>query len=355
MDKYRIDSHKLIYHPQRVSDLLDGRTVYPIYMEISLSSKCNHSCTFCAYDYFDGRNSFINKEVLARRLSEMGESGVKSVLFSGEGEPLLHRDISEIVHITKKSGMDVAIATNGVLLNDIIAGSLLSDLTWIKISINAGTAETYAKIHNTSKTDFNLVIENISNMVEGKKRNNAKCTIGMQMLLLPENYSEAEALAKIAKETGVDYLVIKPYSQHLFSKTKRYKDIKYTDYLPLQNSLERFSDENFNLIFRIDSMKRWDQSSRNYSHCLALPFWAHIDTGGNAWGCGAYVTDDRFYLGNILKDSFQDIWNSDKRAKITDWASKELDTESCRVNCRMDKVNEYLWDLKNPSDHVNFI
>ena len=33
-DKYRIDSHKLIYHVDRTSDWLAGKQVYPIYAEM---------------------------------------------------------------------------------------------------------------------------------------------------------------------------------------------------------------------------------------------------------------------------------------------------------------------------------
>jgi len=56
MDKYRIDSHKLIYHIPRVSDWLNDKVVYPIYMEISPVGSCNHRCIFCAYDYIGHPN-----------------------------------------------------------------------------------------------------------------------------------------------------------------------------------------------------------------------------------------------------------------------------------------------------------
>ena len=57
-DKYSIDSHKLMYHPERVTQWLQAsnqweriKEIYPIYMEISPMGACNHRCTFCSVDY----------------------------------------------------------------------------------------------------------------------------------------------------------------------------------------------------------------------------------------------------------------------------------------------------------------
>ena len=88
---------------------------------------------------------------------------------------------------------------------------------------------------------------------------------------------------------------------------------------------------------------------------MALPFWAYIDAGGGVWACSAFLGDDRFLLGNINEEGFEAIWKSEKRKKVMEFASRELDTAECRRNCRMDEVNRYLWELKNPSLHVNFI
>src|SRR3989338_7455656 len=104
----------------------------------------------------------------------------------------------------------------------------------------------------------------------------------------------------------MDYLVIKPYSQHPQSKTTAYSKIKYSDYEYLKDKLVRFSTSKFSVIFRLNTMKKWDDGAlRNYKRCLALPFWSYIDAGGNVWGCSVYMGDKKFFYGNIYKNTFK--------------------------------------------------
>ncbi len=355
MDKYKIDSHKLMYHPERTGVWLKGRQIYPIYMEISPSGSCNHRCIYCALDFMEYLPRFLDTTILKKRLVEMGKLGVKSIMYAGEGEPFLHKDIAEIIKCTKKSGIDVAVTTNGALFNQKLADATLPYLSWIKVSINAARPATYAKIHRTIPGDFNKVIKNMVYAAKIRKNNGYSCALGMQIILLPDNYQEVVLLAKKAKTIGMDYLVVKPYSQHPLSKTKIFKDIKYGRYLGLSEKLKKLNNQHFNVVFRLNSMKKWDSAQRNYKHCLALPFWAYIDAGGNVWACSMYLTDNNFCLGNIYKTSFRGIWKSSKHDKLISWAANKLNTDKCRVNCRMDEVNRYLWGLTHPSAHVNFI
>ena len=355
MDKYKIDSHKLVYHVSRVNDWLAGKTIYPVYMEISPAGACNHRCTFCGLDFMEYQSRLLDTALLKERLSEMGRLGLKSVMYSGEGEPFLHKEMSNLILHTKKSSIDVALTTNGVLLNESIAEKILEHVEWIKVSISAATKETYAKIHQTKPDDFDKVIKNLSNAANIIKVKSYKCTLGMQILLLPENSHEILQLAEIAQGIGMNYLVVKPYSQHLLSKTDRYKEIKYSDYLYLADELKKFNTDHFSVIFRINTMKKWDEGKRDYGRCFALPFWSYIDSGGNVWGCSVYLGDERFLYGNIYQNTFQEIWEGEKRMNSLDWMEEKLNVEKCRVNCRMDEINSYLWELKNPPDHVNFI
>lgn len=354
-DNFKIDSHKLIFHPHRVVQWLDGKTIYPVFMEISPSGNCNHRCLFCAKDYMGYQNRFLDSGNLLDRLTELGSLGVRSIMYSGEGEPLLHPEIAHIIQHTKSVGIDVAVASNGVFLTQGLAEQILPFLSWFKFSINAGSASGYAAIHGTKTADYELVLGNITDAARVIKEQELACTLGTQILLLPENVDEIELLAARVKDAGARYLVVKPYSQHHKSLTRKYECLDYAPYLKLSKRLERFTDSSFKVIFRMNTIMKTNRPERGYKRCLALPFWSYIDSGGNVWGCNSHLGDERFLYGNISAESFIDIWNGERRRRSLDFVASEMDPEGCRMNCRMDEVNRYLWELTHPSDHVNFI
>jgi GTP 3',8-cyclase len=362
-DKYSIDSHKLILHPVEVSKWYEAKDdweklkkIYPVYVEISPYGGCNHRCTFCALDYMGYENISLDFNVLKDTLSDMAQKGVKSVMFAGEGEPLLFTNLDLLVEHCSKIGIDTSLTTNFVPSNKKAVQRFVENCSWIKVSLNAGTAKTYAAVHQAKEVDFDRVMENLRSALEYKKQNNLKCTIGVQMLLLPENKDEAVVLAKRCKEIGVDYLVIKPYSQHLSSETKRYEDIDYSNMMDIQKEVEAVSDENFSVIFRANTMQKYVEKKQPYDKCHSTPFfWGYIAADGKVFGCSAYLGKDEFCYGNVYENKFSDIWEGEKRKESYYYIQNELDIKNCRVNCRMDEVNRYLWRLKNPQEHDNFI
>ena len=365
-DPYAIDSHKLIYHPSRVAQLLEvgndwekAKEVYPIYVEMSLVGACNHRCTFCAVDYIGYKSRSLDLDILKDRLPEMAELGVKSVMYAGEGEPLLHRQINDVVQATYDSGISLSFTTNGTAMNEAFIEKSLAMSEWIKVSFNAGSPQTYAKVHQTKEKDFHVVVDNLKRAVRFKRDNGIACTLGVQALLLPENFEEMCDLAKLCRdEFGEDYLVVKPYSQHNFSETHKYEDIDYSQYFSLGEQLNAISANGFQVIFRGHTMKKYlmDDSDR-YDKCNSTPFlWAYVMADGSVYGCSAYLLDKRFEYGNLNDLTFKDIWQGEKRQENFHYVLNELDIKECRKNCRMDEANRYLFNVKeNKVPHINFI
>ncbi len=352
-DDLRIDSHKLIYHPARVAKWLQKGDVYPLTVEISPSGACNYRCVFCAFDYLNYEPELMGNDIMIDALKEMHDNDVKSIVVCGEGEPLLNKNTPDIINYTKNIGMDVGISTNGILFTPELANYCLKSLTWIRVSLNAGSDENHQKIHKSKAGDYEKILSNLKNAVEIKKSNALKTTIGVQLLLIPDNFNEVYVLANQLKEIGVDYFTVKPFSKHPQSNSCIDEGFDYKNYLEMENKLNQLRTKEFNIIFRSTSMKKLN-NDRKYQHCLGLPFWAYIDAKANIWGCIAYIGDDLFCYGSLKENSFKEIWQGPKRQAVLEYVAN-MKLDACRELCRLDEINSYLHDLKNPKGHVNFI
>jgi len=332
-DKYAIDSHKLIFHPTRVSQWYEAgdeweklKKIYPIYVEISPYGGCNHRCTFCALDYMGYENIGLEFNTLKNTLTNMAEKGVKSVMFAGEGEPLLFKDLDLIVEHCSQVGIDTSLTTNFVPLNKKNIERCIENCSWIKVSLNAGTAKSYAEIHQTNEKDFERVMNNLEYAFEYKRKHNLKCTIGVQTLSLPENKDELDILAEKCKDIGIDYLVVKPYSQHLFSETDKYANIDYSKMMHIGENLKKYNDDKFHVVFRANTMQKYVEKKQPYDKCHSTPFfWGYIAADGKVFGCSAYLGEDKFCYGNIYDNTFKDMWLGEKSNRSYEYDKNELD------------------------------
>ncbi len=348
----RMDSHKLIYHPETVARWLSGEQIYPIEIEISPSGTCNHRCVFCAVDYIGYQPVFLDKEVILRDIRHMSRNGLKSVICSGEGEPLLNKDMPDMANSIKSCGVDVAMSTNGVLFTKEKIADCLGAFSWVRYSIASMEQDTYHEIQRGRPDDLGRVKENLSEAVRFKRDRKLTTTLGVQCLLLPGNMAQLPDMAKALREIGVDYLTVKPYSQHLHSKNQF--EIDYEEMSDLENQLKEYVTEDFSVYFRASAMKKVHHE-KCYRQCYGLPFMTHIDAKGNVWPCVAHIGTEELCYGNIYEQTFEEIWEGTKRQEITAHLNQMDINKVCREACRLDEINRYLDELKHPGRHVNFI
>jgi len=350
-NKYNLDSHKLHYHYERVCEFLTKGDCYPIYMEVSPVGSCNHRCVFCAYDYIGYPNRKLEKKRFLEFLDECKEVGIKSMLYAGEGEPLMHPDIDSFVLKTKSLDIDVGMFTNGELVVKRLSDEAIGAFTFLRFSINGGDKESYKKIHK--KDVFEKVIDNVRYVKNLKNKNNLKTTIGVQFVLLPENINSIKNLISILRDIDIDYLSIKPFVLQNEQQGYRYNgfDIDLKEFF---KELESMSTETFKVVARVNAFEKYGK--RNYKHCYGCNFITILDSRGNLITCLPYLGDENFMYGNIYINSFKEIWNGDKRKKIKYKLENTLNVKQCPPNCRPNAINEYLFELKHPSvEHINFI
>lgn len=358
IESIAIDSHKLWWHTDRLNDWRNGDVVIPIYIEVSPTTRCNHNCIFCGVDFArDGIHSEVHDldpEVACAKLDKMGELGVRSVMFAGEGEPLLHRQICDLVASAHAGGIDVSMTTNGVLGTDKWR-TLLPLLTWLRFSVDAGTPEVYAKIHRCRASDASKLADSIEAALAVTELLSA--TIGLQFVLMRENIDDLEAFLSSFTSgnfASLDYLTIKPYSRNWFSHHKLPELCTEDDGAKVADLCYKYRNIGPEIFFRRESMRVYEKQEHRFEHCYALPFAGILSASGNFYACPVW-TDERFLCGNIYEESVEDIFYDARRQEVIEFGANELDVSKCRVNCRMARINEFLEKLSHKPQHVNFI
>lgn len=184
---------------QRICELQDTDfTLTPPFpskrMKIEISNYCNHSCLFCGRNKAKFESGFISEELFDRVLREAHELGVREIGLFINAEPFTSKNLAQYVKTAKDIGFSyVYVTTNGALavptrLKEVIDAGLDS----IKFSVNAGTKETYKKIHG--RDDFDVVCENIKYCFEYRAQSHKKYNIFGSCVVTKMVESELESV-----------------------------------------------------------------------------------------------------------------------------------------------------------------
>ncbi len=292
----------------------------------------------------------LPRDVLLNVIRELAEGGTKSITFTGGGEPLMNKATIEAIECAAALGLKTGLVTNGSLLNGKSNETVLRHCSFVRISLDAGSQRSYELLHKPKNKDFDTfdnTINNIAGLVAGRRKTGKDITLGAGFLVHPQNYREIFQLAKLLKETGIDYFQVRPiFSEENVNITKIWVDADEV----INKTLE-LSDDKF-YVFPIQ--RRFDDitsKKKNYDSCLIHTLLSVIGADGNVYLCSLYRGDERFSFGNVKESSFREIWNSEERKRI----SEMVDINKCPA-CRYSVYNEvlnYLADRDRP--HADFL
>ena len=85
---------------------------HPVLCNYYVTYRCNAKCSFC--DIWEKPSPYITLEQVAQNLKALKKLGVNVIDFTG-GEPLLHRQLPEMLRLARSMGFITTVTTNGLL------------------------------------------------------------------------------------------------------------------------------------------------------------------------------------------------------------------------------------------------
>jgi len=244
---YTSTGEKLMYHKDAITDLRKRKN-HPIVLHIMPTEVCNLRCIFCsvAQRGEEGKlYSDLTMDQIRYVVEFLKKRGLKAVILSGGGEPIIYPEINELIEYLYQNGLEIGLITNGVLVKDKIKKDNIDKLTWVRVSIN--TLDYLEKIElpkfNPEKTTFGMsyIWNDLSNKrferVKQGIKNISKTHKIEYVRLLPDcNLDDDDLekmhkkLHKLAKELGEPYFhQYKIHQQPKECHLGRVHPVLYTD------------------------------------------------------------------------------------------------------------------------------
>ena len=362
-----LDGTKINWHLERIEAWEKGERIAPITIDMALTRACNYACSFCYAMLQENDRQKITTQVMYDFLEDCATIGVKGISFVSDGESTLSPAFVPSIRRGHELGISMSSGTNAFLLNKDKLEEILPYLTYLRVNFSAGTRERYSEIMGVKEAWYDKVCDNIKEMVAIKKRDNLEVTIGMQMVLMPQDSDQIIPFAQLGKELRPDYAVIK----HCSDNEEGSLGVDYDGYSSLYDTLkdaESLSDEDYQVVVKWSKIN--NEGTRSYQRCYGPPFMLQISGSGLVAPCGMLFNEryKKFHIGNIVEQRFIDIWNSDQYWQTMNYlASSRFNAQKmCGTLCLRHNVNEFLdhrrkgrFVLSPPTgskpDHINFI
>ena len=300
----------------------------PYMIDWAITNRCNLDCLHCRGM---GKEELDSRTIL-RVAEEIPSLKPRWVIIEG-GEPLLRKELFEIIEIIHKSNIKIYLISNSMLFNEDFARRFAELNVNLMISIDGADRETYEKIRRGAS--FERLKKSVAIANKYGILDSCPVTIGRQ------NYNQIDQLFKFAKEIGykkITFLGLKPcqdyekyvlsgeeYENFFFSVIRNQKDYQMDVYV----------DEPFFKPFLKKHHVDYYPNPENgiivpdVSRCI-FGEYIFIETNGDIKPC----TFAPVAIGNVNERSLNEIWkdvqNSELIKKIKDFSTREDPCGECK-------------------------
>ncbi len=173
----------------------------PVELYLEVTNRCNLRCRTCVQFFgMPEPPADMPLERAADLLAQLGQ--VRRVVLHGIGESLLHPQLADFVRLAHRYGARAVLNSNGTALRGRrLAGLLEAGLDELRVSVDAGRAETYARVRGASAWD--RVWANLEALARLKRRMRAqRPVVSVWMTAVRTNLHEIEDLVERAANTG---------------------------------------------------------------------------------------------------------------------------------------------------------
>lgn len=295
----------------------DRNVPSPIHIQLEPTTHCNMRCTMCIRTAHPEKNIHFQFEKFKELIDQLKPLKIN---LTGNGESSLHPDFVRMVDLCKGRGIYTYFNTNLCGPLPVFEKLIEKGVDIIKVSLDAGTRESYFKVRQTDF--FERLLSNLRHLMAYREKLGSRTVLRINSVLMRENLDEMRKLMEIAKEYGSDVLVIKALT--FYGDKEGYRDY-YGFFRNHLHRLHEFADYGDSIGLRNDFRELAKEiaftAAGGFDREICLMPWisTYIGTNGNVLPC-CYLINDSLVLpeekgpimGNIHKQSWKEIWNGER-------------------------------------------
>jgi radical SAM protein with 4Fe4S-binding SPASM domain len=339
LSRYNFRS-KAINHLPVLEANLKRVTYGPVSVVVHPTNACNAECPMCRYAGLRQEAETIPLTVLKAALNDLALLGVRSIVISGGGEPLVYPHLDEVIDEAASLDLRIGVVTNFIAANDRIITSIANHVDWIRISINAASPAVYDVVQGVQSDVWPKLLQKIDRLAQEKTRKGSKLTIGAGFIVQKGNYRDVGDFLDLCQQLALDYAIYRPVQKSsptaslaadslgLTATQLHELDLIVNRRLPkldsgetIPNNLEKILD----LFLQLEAAK-------HYPRCLSTYVESAIGADGHVYPCCQHVGNSILACGDLQKKSFPEIWLDDQYQRVREKIDPQR-CPPCRYNC----------------------